>query len=359
LIRIAIVNDVRMAVEVLRRIVVGLPDAEVAWIASDGQEAVEKCLVDPPDVLLMDLIMPVMDGVEATRLIMKQSPCPILVVTATISGNCNRVYESLGHGALDAVNTPVLGRDGSISGGEDLRRKIRNLVCLRGSGVIDSGERTAGSPPTSEIPTRQPSALPDPTAQPASRPAPLLAIGASTGGPQALAKVLADLSPPLDYSVAIVQHLDELFVPGLVEWLSYETKMAVREIEAGQSLKSGVIGVASTRDHLVLNSHGVFQYVRDPVEQIHRPSVDVFFRSLAKAGVGRGVALLLTGMGRDGAAGMKSLRDSGWQTVAQDQQSSIVWGMPGAAVQLGAADRVLPLDRIGSAISEMMTNKKT
>ena len=133
--------------------------------------------------LLMDLIMPVMDGVEATRRIMQQSPCPILVVTATVSGNCNKVFESLGHGALDAVNTPVLGRDGDIAGGDDLKRKIRNIVrlAMRRSGTSDGGHPTRRASPPGNRPATSP---------------PLLAIGASTGGPQALATVLADLRRP-------------------------------------------------------------------------------------------------------------------------------------------------------------------
>ncbi len=131
MIRIAIVNDVRMAAETLRRIVASLSDTEVAWIAENGQESVDKCRADRPDLVLMDLIMPVMNGVEATRRIMLESPCPILVVTATVSGNRNEVFEALGHGALDAVNTPVLGRDGSIAGADELLKKIRNIVLLR------------------------------------------------------------------------------------------------------------------------------------------------------------------------------------------------------------------------------------
>ena len=344
MIRIAIVNDVPMAAEVLRRIVVSLPDAEVAWIAKDGQEAVEKCRADTPDVVLMDLIMPVMDGVEATRQIMKHCPCPILVVTATVSGNSNKVYESLGHGALDALNTPVLGRDGSIAGGDDLKRKIRNIVRLRSAGG------------TLLKPDRPPSCT---TADRSPAPAtPLLAIGASTGGPQALTKLIAGLARPIHYSVVIVQHLDTLFVPGFVEWMAYETQLPVRQIEPGTRPQIGAVGVACTQDHLVITSNGIFQYVREPSGCIHRPSVDVLFDSLARAPLQPGVGVLLTGMGRDGAVGLKALKDSGWKTIAQDQHSSIVWGMPGAAVKLGAADQVLPLDQIGPAISKMLVPKR-
>jgi len=192
----------------------------------------------------------------------------------------------------------------------------------------------------------------DATRAPASA-TPLLAIGASTGGPQAVARVLGGLKPPIQYSIVVVQHLDTHFIPGVVGWLADETRIPVQQVEPGSPPSPGRVSVPCTRDHFVVNPDGVFQYVEQPAQQIHRPSVDVLFDSLARAPLPSGVAVLLTGMGRDGAAGLKALKDSGWRTFAQDQVSSIVWGMPGAAVKLGAADRVLPLGEIGPAISEI------
>ncbi len=343
MIRVGLVNDVRLALEVLRRIVVSLPHAEVAWIAENGQEALEKCSANRPDLVLMDLIMPVMDGVEATRQIMQLCPCPILVVTATVSGNCDKVFEALGHGAVDAVNTPILGRDGNLQGGDDLIRKIRDIVRLR-CGQAAGLEARPLEPPA--VTGTSPHSAPHTT--------PLLVIGASTGGPQALAEVLKQLDEPLTYAVVIVQHLDQWFVPGLVEWLSRETGTSLAAIEPGQRPAIGTIHVACTSDHLVLTARGDFQYVREPADHVYRPSVDVFFHSLIRARVPAGVALLLTGMGRDGAAGMLALQQAGWQTIAQDQATSVVWGMPRAAVQLGAAQLVLPLGEIGPAISRLM-----
>lgn len=342
--RVAIVNDMKMAIEVLRRVVSSIPNTEVAWIAEDGVQAVQKCRQDRPDLVLMDLIMPVMDGVEATRRIMRESPCPILVVTATVTGNCDPVFESLGHGALDAVNTPVLGRDGTIDGSEALVRKIRDIVRLQRG-------RAAGMQVSAPAGGRS---MPDAT----TRNVHLLAIGASTGGPQALAKVLGGLASLREYSAVIVQHLDPIFVPGLAEWLAHETNKQVRQAQAGMRPEGGVVYVACSPDHLVLDSSGAFQYSREPEENVYRPSVDVFFESLLSAPLRPGIALLLTGMGRDGAAGMKALRDAGWRTIAQDEASSIVWGMPGAAVRLQAADRVLPLTEIHHALTEWMSSNR-
>ncbi|MEM9657738.1 MAG: chemotaxis-specific protein-glutamate methyltransferase CheB [Planctomycetota bacterium] len=345
MIRVGIVNDVKLAAEVLRRVVVSLPEAEVAWIAENGAQAVARCQADRPDLVLMDLLMPVMDGVEATHQIMQRSPCPILVVTATVSGNSDKVFDALGHGALDTVNTPVLGRDGNLAGGEELVQKIRNIVRLR---CGNAAGLNVGPPPRTSAESSPPPVE-----------APLLVIGASTGGPQAVASVLARGDHPLPYSVVLVQHLDPRFVPGLTDWLSRVSGMSVRPIGIGERPQVGKVHVACTENHLALRTAGDFQYVREPADHVYRPSVDVFFHSLLRAGASPGVAVLLTGMGRDGAAGMKALQQAGWRTIAQDEDSSVVWGMPRAAIQLGAADDVLPLDQIGPAISKISAASQT
>jgi two-component system response regulator WspF len=335
--RIAIVNDMRLAIEALRRVVTSVPDAEIAWIAEDGQQALEKCRADRPDVVLMDLIMPVMDGVESTRRIMAECPCPIVVVTATVDGNASKVYDALGHGALDAVNTPTLGPKGDVAGGEALVRKIEMV------------RRMSRSSSAAREPSRP--SVPLTTPCDASRGAArLVAIGASTGGPQALATVLSALPRDFSLPVVVVQHVDAEFVPGLVRWLADQVERPVRLAEPGP-LVAGEIVIAGHNRHLVLDAGGRLAYRDDPTDLPHRPSVDVLFRSLAELrGVG-GIAALLTGMGRDGAEGLLALRRAGWCTIAQDRGSSVVWGMPGAAVQLGAACDVLPITEIAARIA--------
>ena len=250
--------------------------AEIAWVAEDGRGGRRACLHDTPDLILMDMIMPVMDGVEATRLIMRQCPCPILVVTATVTGNAGRVYEALGHGALDAVNTPVLGANSDLAGGAR-------------PGPQDPHGGTAyrcDCVATNAAPQAAPIAPPNRLRQGL----PMVAIGASTGGPQALVQVLFGLPLERPFAVVIVQHVDALFAPGLAQWLSSETRRPVTVIESGQRLEEGAIGVAATNDHLILDRHGRLRYVREPVDHVHRPSVDVFFHSLLTAPVptGRG-----------------------------------------------------------------------
>jgi two-component system response regulator WspF len=339
--RIGIVNDSLIARVALQRAVASVPAHKVAWLANDGAEAVEKALDDRPDLILMDLIMPGVDGVEATRRIMAGSPCPIVIVTSSVSGHMGRVYEAMGLGAIDAVDTPELGPSGELDGAKFLLAKIETVAKLIG---------------------RAPRVAPfdEPVAPPAKLPAevapwwPLVLIGSSTGGPAALAEILAGMPEALDQATVIVQHVDSAFAPGLARWLNERTGRRVELIEPGVKPLPGKVLLASTNDHVILDESRRFRYVAEPAEIHYRPSVDVFFRSAAERWPQPGVAALLTGMGRDGAAGLLALRRRGWLTIAQDEASSVIWGMPGAAVQLGAAALVLPLPEIARAITERL-----
>ena len=326
--RIGIVNDVRAACEALRRVVDSLPDHEIAWTAANGVEAVAMAKRDRPDLILMDLIMPHLDGVEATRQIMQAAPCAILVVTATVSGNISLVYEAMGHGALDAVDTPILGPAGEVSGAGALVEKIGTIAKLIGA--------TVSRRPTATVAR--------------SSPPRLLVIGASTGGPKAVSDLLVAL--PRDWNVAtvIVQHVDVAFSQGLAKWLGDRTGRPVRVAEQGQPPQAGDVLLAGTNDHIVLSKARLLEYSVDPKEVFFRPSVDVFFASVAEHWPRPGAAVLLTGMGRDGAAGLAKLRSRGWHTIAQDEATSVVWSMPKAAIDLGAACEVLPIDRMPSAL---------
>ncbi len=333
--RVGIVNDLALACEVLRRAVTAVPGYAVAWVAVNGAEAVRLAHDDPSDVILMDLIMPVMDGVEATRRIISATPCPILLVTSSVHGNFSKVYEAMGHGALDAVDTPTLGPQGALVGGDGLLTRLARLereqVALR-SAASDRAPPTPGPRP------------------PAGRATPaLLAVGASTGGPDALARVLAALPATLPVAVVLVQHIGVGFAPSLAQWLQGKTALPVRLAATGEVPRPGVILLAATDDHLVLQPDGRLAYTHEPRENPFRPSVDVFFQSLAQGWPRPGVAVLLTGMGSDGGAGLLRLRQAGWLTLAQDEATSVVYGMPKAAAELGAACLTLPLDRIGPA----------
>ncbi|SMF33229.1 chemotaxis response regulator protein-glutamate methylesterase [Desulfovibrio gilichinskyi] len=321
--RIGIVNDMAMAVEVIKRIVVGA-GFEVAWIAFNGEEAVARCCQDVPDLVLLDLIMPVMDGAEATRRIMKRCPCSILIVTASIESNASKVFEAMGAGALDVVTTPEFGINGELDGAKNLIAKISLIRRLQGVETVKEVKPAAvfsDSPPK------------------------LLAIGSSTGGPTALAIILGALPADFPAAIAIIQHVDGSFSENLANWLNSQTKLEVKLAKRGDVLKAGKVLLAPGNRNMLLRKGGIVHLTDGPGECLYVPSVDVFFKSLCSAGLPAGsAAVLLTGMGADGAKGLLELREKDWFTVAQDKESSIVWGMPGAAVKMGAARKVSSID---------------
>jgi two-component system response regulator WspF len=335
--RVAIVNDLALAREVLRRLVLSVPGYAVAWTAEDGEEAVRKAAQDRPDIILMDLVMPVLDGVEATRRIMAHSPCPILLVTSSVTSNFNMVYRAMGHGGLDAVNTPTLGPDGTVRGGEGALARIAKLARAQQAPAWTAPGRLSPPPVSSAgAPARQ---LP-----------PVLALGASTGGPEALARIVKALPACFAAAVVIIQHIGADFAPSLARWLEGQSALPVRVAREGDELAPGAVLLAGTEDHLVLRPDRCLAYTPDPVDHPYRPSVDVFFHSLASAWPRPGVAVLLTGMGSDGAQGLLQLRQLGWHTLTQDQASCVVYGMPKAAADLRAACEVLPLAQVPEAI---------
>jgi two-component system response regulator WspF len=317
--RIAIVNDLSIAVLALRRVLEGA-GYEIAWVAVDGEAAVEACRRDTPDLILMDLLMPRMNGAEATKQIMAETPCPILLVTASVAENMPYVFEAMGNGALDAVNTPLLGGS-SEDTGNMLLGKVASIGQLIGAPRF---RRARG----------------------------LVVIGASAGGPGAILTVLRDLPADFAAAVAVVQHVDPQFVPGMVSWFNAQSALDVVAVTEDAEPRPGQVAVAASGDHLILKPSGRFGYRAEPRETPYRPSVDVMFESVARHWRGDTAGVLLSGMGRDGATGLKKLRNAGALTIAQDRASSAVWGMPKAAAEIGAAVEILPLDRIASRLIE-------
>ena len=335
--KIAIVNDMALAVESLRRVVKSSGQHQIAWVARDGAEAVKRCIEDKPDLVLMDLIMPVMDGAEATREIMAKAPCPILVVTSSVGGNASLVFEAMGAGALDAVRTPILAQDGeqSVAG---LLAKIATIERLTRPVVIRRNDVTVKQMQEGLYGTR------------------LIAIGSSTGGPKALATILSRLPPDFPAPIVIIQHVDLQFAGELAEWLNGQSVLKVRIARHGDIPTVGTALIAGTNDHLVLTESLHLTYTPHPQDQVYRPSVDVFFESVAAYWKGDVVGVLLTGMGRDGGAGMLRLREKGHHTIAEHQSTCAVYGMPKAAVQLKAAVQVLPITDIATALVKVLSS---
>ncbi len=281
-----------------------------------------------------------MDGVEATRRIMASTPCAILVVTVSVGANAWRVFEAMGHGALDAVDTPALGSGDPRAAAGPLLSKIETIgKMIRSRKTPPRGTDRSGAFPTESSQTK------------------LVAIGASAGGPAALAQILSGLPADFPAAVVVIQHVDARFASGMADWLSQSAMLPVRVAKEGECPEARGVLIAGTNDHLIFKSTERLGYTADPSEYVYRPSVDVFFQSVIQMWPGKVMGVLLTGMGRDGAVGLKSLRNKGHHTIAQDQASSAVYGMPKAAANLGAAVDILPLERIAPSLIAAFVGK--
>jgi len=344
--KIAIANDVAMAAEALRRVVASTAEHQVLWIARTGAEAVRMCAENRPDLILMDLNMPELDGVEASRQIMEQSPCAILIVTGRPQDNVNQVFRALGAGALDVTATPVL--QGQPGGDAELLAKIRTMDKL----IRHSGGSQAMLPKTAGANGHGAAEVHE-----VEKVTSLLAIGASTGGPVAVSKLLAGWRPPRGCAIVVVQHIDQHFADNFARWLGEQLEMPVYAAEEGDELMARAVLIAKSNDHLTLDQNHRLRYDANPRDYAYRPSVDVFFHCVAQHWKGEAIGVLLTGMGRDGAEGLLAMRRAGHTTIAQDQASSAVYGMPRAAAELDAAQMILPLAKIGAVLRSTLGGK--
>jgi chemotaxis response regulator CheB len=326
--RIGIASASPSMTAVLRRALALRSEHQILWAARDGARAIASCAKETPDLVLMDLMLPGIDGVQATRRIMASTPCAILIVTASVDANGGPIFDAMGHGAIDAVDAPLVGSEDLRITGASFLEKVDSIAKL---------VRTRRFIPTPDM-------FGDTWV--IGRRERLLAIGASAGGPMAVACILGALPKEFPAAVVVIQHVDERFATGMADWLSRESALPVRPAAEGERLTQGVVLLARTNDHLILKSADRVGYTPEPREQPYRPSVDVFFESATRLWPGDVVGVLLTGMGRDGAKGLQAMRHKGHYTIAQDESSSAVYGMPKAAATLGAAVDILPLEAI-------------
>lgn len=339
--KIAIVNDVYMAVNILDKLISEKTNHEVIWKAYDGKEAFEKCQVETPDIILMDLIMPVMDGVESTKQIMKSCPCAILIVTSSVQKNIEQVFEAMGHGALDVVKTPSLGLDNQEDTTQELIEKIQTISRL--IGLSDKSEMDHHTLNEAVGVSRY---LVD------QKLPPIVAIGASTGGPKAVATILSRIPSNVPFATVVIQHIDQEFSQSFARWLSEQTPLPVNVAYSGQIIRAGNVYLAGSNEHLVIDGEGRLSYSKIPRQLPYKPSIDIFFNCLRPLSSSKFVAILLTGMGSDGAYGLKLLRQEGWHTIAQESKSCVVFGMPKVAIETDAATDVLSLEEIPEKIIE-------
>jgi two-component system response regulator WspF len=338
-VRIGIVSALPDVIAGLRQILVQRPRHELLWVASDGAQAANLCAQNRPDLLLMTLGTPASRCLEAITRIMAETPCAILLVTRHGDADSSTVFAAMGRGAIDVVDAPSPGD----RGGADMAVFLRKLDTV---GTLVSTPRfipgSEGVGDTSPILRLKPR---------------LVAIGASAGGPAALANVLADIPKDFPAAIVIVQHVDRQFAAGMAAWLSHDSPLPVRVAAEGDRILPGTVLLAATNDHLTLKAGDRLGYSPDPADCVYRPSIDAFFGSICAWWQGEAVGVLLTGMGGDGAKGLKSLRNKGHYTIAQDQATSAVYGMPKAALALGAAVDVLPIERIGARLIDVFHHK--
>jgi len=332
--------------------------------ARNGRDAVALVERLRPQAVLMDLHLPVMNGIEAIERIMATRPTPILVYSAFVDGDDRgNAAAALAAGAVDVMEKPGADDAGRLDTyAESLRRRLRVAGRVK---VITHPRARLGGGTTSTLSMHRLGATPDrrddvasavrpaPVLDLAPRPVQLIAIGASTGGPQALCHLLAELPADLDAAVVVVQHMADGFIEGLAAWLDSTCALPVTVGANGRRLEPGAVTIAPSGLNLVVHDQLRVTTHAPPPSQYHVPGIDVTMSSVAAAVGAEAIGVLLTGMGRDGAAGLKALREAGAFTVAQDEESCAVYGMPAAAMALDAVDLQLPLTDIGTVLRRL------
>jgi two-component system, chemotaxis family, protein-glutamate methylesterase/glutaminase len=346
-VQVLIVDDSTAVRMLLAHILESDPRISVIGKAANGREALEFVTRRRPDVILMDVLMPEMDGFEATRLIMETRPVPIVICSAgSNTREAATLFRLMEAGAVACVETPV-GSDH-----RDFEERVANLLqTVKLMSEVKVVRRWAHAKRTDvALAASKPSRRSGPAVR-------LVGIGASTGGPPVLQTILAGLPKDFPAPVLIVQHIAAGFLSGLVEWLNQTTGLQIHIAAYGIQPLPGHVYLAPDEFHMGVADGGRLILSKEEPTHGLRPSVSYLFRSLADVCGANAVGVLLTGMGRDGADELKMMKDRGAVTIVQDRETSVVHGMPGAAIALDAATTVLPADKIASVLVEMVAGK--
>jgi len=339
--RIAIANDNDINLATLKHIIETRTNDEVAWTAVDGLDAIKKCQHDTPDLILMDMIMPANNGVDASRAIMSETPCAILIVTSSVTDNASMIFEAMSYGALDVVQTPFSGVENNQHDLTNFLRKIKTINSL----VHSDKEKTAQkllAKNKNNIETRKN----------------IVVLGASTGGPGVLATILTMMPKNFPAPIIIVQHVDSSFAENFAHWLDKQSKLKVRIAVKNDLPEAGLVLVAGKSEHLVMNSNQRLAYSEEFKDLVYKPSVNVFFESISKNWDGKIVAGLLTGMGKDGAQGLSDIHKLGGHTITQTKETCAVYGMPKAADDIGASSESLDPEAIANSIINIICGEE-
>lgn len=347
--RVVIVDDSAVVRELLREILDADPGLTVVGLAKDGEEAVRMAAEKQPDVITMDIHMPKLNGFEATREIMHRHPVPIVIISGSLdTTEVNIGFQAMAAGAVAVQQRPRgIGHPAFAADSRALVQAVKAMSEVKVVRRWQPGRLTSAGAFASG-PLNAPFKL--------SQPAGIVAIGASTGGPIALQELLSRLPAGLPFPIVVVQHMTDGFMPGFIDWLSRSVPFPVLLAAHNDKLLPGHAYFAPDGAHLAVTSSGRIQLLDSPPERGLRPAVGALFRSVASAYGSRAIAILMTGMGVDGAAELKQLKELGAATIAQDRESSVVFGMPGAAVSLGAATWVLPPEEIAALLTRLSNN---
>jgi two-component system chemotaxis response regulator CheB len=352
--RVVVVEDSLTVRRMLCDIVTQDPDLELVGEAADGKQAIELCARLRPDVVTLDMMLPVLTGLAATEYIMAHCPTPILIVSASTNrGELFHTYDALAAGAVDVLEKPT----GSEPAADWASRFLGTLKLVARIKVITHprGKLRGDSFASAEL-----AALPGAQAGRVSANGgrPVLAIGASTGGPAAIVQILRGLPARLPAAMLFVIHIDEPFGSAFAEWLDAQTVHRVAYARDGDLLSglNGRVAMAPPGSHLVVEGARL-RLSASPARHSCRPSIDILFESLAVHVGATAIAALLTGMGRDGADGLLAIRRAGGATLAQDEATSVVYGMPREAALLGAAHKVLPLSDIAPELLTLVAQR--
>jgi len=342
MIRVVIVDDSAIFRTALAATLNQDPEVEVVGTAANGREGVELIQRLRPDVVTMDVNMPVMSGYEAVEEVMAACPTPILIVTAS-PGKQDReaVMKALALGALEVLPKPYVGRGAKEN--PALTELVSKVKALSKAHVI---KHVAGSLKRRRQPLAQP---PGATAQEWA----VVAIASSTGGPAALARVLAELPEELPACLLVAQHMAHGFSSTFVDWLASVSHHEVVEATTGCRLRPGLTLIAPASRHLRVNARGVPQILDLPPVHGCKPSGDILLTSVAQAFRDRAIGVVLTGMGKDGTEGLQAIQENGGVTVAQDEATSVIYGMPRSAIEAGVVDRIVPIDAMAHTFAKL------
>jgi len=352
-VKVLLVEDSPIALKVLQRLLQSSPDIAVVGTATNGKEALEIIPQVQPQVICTDLHMKGMDGLELTQQVMAKFAIPILVISNSVQKeDTSNTFKLLQAGAVDVFPKP---RAGQASDYEQVKEKlIAKLKILSGVSVFTKPLKP--SPVEETIPSFSPKSI---SPFPKHTSIRVVTIGASTGGPQALQNILSQLPSHFPVPVICTQHISSGFLQGLVDWLSSQCQLPVAIAQPGELLLPGKVYFAPEKSHLELNSQNRLIYVDQPLVDGHCPSITVMFKSVAQFYGSGTAAVLLTGMGKDGAAGMRAIAQAGGLTIAQDEKTCVVFGMPKEAIALGGAHHILPIQEIASLLVTKVVNSQS